>query len=39
MYECSIIKAKDFGFNHHINHIDDHEDGYYPTDESEEETE
>jgi len=46
MYECNIIEAEEFGFNHYIHHIDDLEDGYfiyadecYPTDESEEEIE
>lgn len=31
MYECNIIEAEDFGFNHYIHHID--EDAFYPYDE------
>lgn len=29
MYECNIIEAEDFGFNHYIHHIDEYEEGYY----------
>ena len=25
MYECNIVEAEDFGFNHYIHHIDDEE--------------
>lgn len=25
MYECNIIEAEDFGFNHYIHHIDEDE--------------
>ncbi len=25
MFECSIIELEDFGFNHHVHHIDESE--------------
>jgi hypothetical protein len=31
MYECNIIEAEDFGFNHFLHHID--EDAFFPFDE------
>lgn len=32
MYECSIIEAEDFGFNHYINHIEEDKDCSYDED-------
>lgn len=29
MYECNIIEAEDFEFNHYIHHIDDYEEPYF----------